>query len=291
MTSYEARLDIAECLRFIREIRAQENPDVPISKMYILAHCLGSMALASGLLDGTIPAEWVSGITASQVFMNPVLSYPTRSAFLSTRLVRGLYKSLFGDWFSLGASSYDGPGQLLVSHVLRAVQLWDEKELCKNATCHRVTFTLGRLWNHRNMDQVTHRNIDEVVVDSVTDINVHQLDFMARMGRDGQVKTDGPLFENLATRDRIARLKGIPIMLLAGAGNKIFSLDSVNKSYSVLCDTFGPHLYKLNILPGYGHHDCWIGCKAWRDIYPLVREEVDRVVRGSDYHFQEPNDH
>lgn len=290
MTSYYARLDIAECLTYIRKRRAREFPDTPIPKIYILAHCLGSMALASGLLDGTISAEWVSGITASQVFMNPTLAYPTYSAFFGTEMVRRLQKSLFGSWFSLRASTDDSLGQRIVSQALRALQVLDEKELCNNATCHRVTFTLGRLWNHRNLDQVTHRHIDEVVVDSVTDISIHQLEFMARMSREGQVKAAGPIFENLATRDRVTKLRGIPIMLFAGSDNKLFSPESVEKSYSLLCDVNGPEMYKLNIVPGYGHHDCWIGCKAWRDIYPMVREEVDRVVRGSEYQFQEPDD-
>lgn len=290
MTSYDARLDIAECLTYMRKRRAEEFPDAPIPKMYILAHCLGSMALASGLLDGTIPAEWVSGITASQVFMNPILAYPTHSAFLGTERALRLQKSLFGSWFSLRASSDDSLGQRILSQALRAVQVLDEKELCNNATCHRVTFTLGRLWNHRNLDQVTHRHIDEVVVDSITDISIHQLEFMARMSREGQVKASGPLFENLATRDRINKLRGIPILLLAGSDNKLFSPESVEKSYSLLCDVNGPEMYKLKIVPGYGHHDCWIGCKAWRDIYPMVREEVDRVVRGSDYLYREPDD-
>lgn len=291
MTSYKARLDIAECLRYIREMRAKKFPGAPIPKIYILAHCLGSIALASGLLDGTIPAGWVSGITASQVFMNPALAYPTYSVFFSAAIARTMHRTLFGNWFSLRASSDDSPGQRLVSQALRAVQLFDEKELCNNATCHRVTFTLGRLWNHRNLNQITHRNIDQVVVDSVTDISVHQLELIARMGRDGQVKTDGPLYENLVTRDNIAKLEGIPIMLLAGADNKLFSQESVSRSYSLLCDAFGPDMYKFKIVLGYGHHDCWIGCKAWRDIYPMVREEVDRVMRGSDYRFQEPDDH
>lgn len=282
MTSFDARLDIAECLAYLRKMRARDSPETPIPKTYVLAHCLGSLALASGLLDGTIPAEWVAGITASQVFTNPVLAYPTQSTFLWTGLARRLHRNLFGNWFSVRASSEDSLGQRLVSQALRAVQLLDDKELCNNATCHRVTFTLGRLWNHRNLNELTHRNIDQVV-DSASDMSVHQLEFLARMDQEGQVKTASPHFENLATRDNIAKLKGIPIMLLAGSDNKLFSPESVKKSYSLLSEVFGPKMYKLEIVPGYGHHDCWIGCRAGRDIYPMVGEEVDRVVRGNDY--------
>ena len=76
-------------------------------------------------------------------------------------------------------------------------------------------------------------------------------------------------------------------MLLAGSDNKLYSPESVEKAYSLLCAMFGPEMYKLKIVPGYGHLDCWIGCRAWRHIYPMVREEVDRVVRGGDYQFQD----
>lgn len=290
MTSYDARLDIAECLAYIRKTRARNFPGTAVPKMYIIAHCIGSMALASGLLDGAIPAEWVSGITASQVFMNPILAYPTRSAFLGSEMVRRSCKGLFENWCSLLASSDESLGQRLVSQALRALQVLDEKELCNNAACHRATFILGRLWNHRNLNQVTHRHIDQVIVDGATDTSIYQLEFLIHMTRACHIMSNGPLFEVLTTREGVSRLKGIPIMLLAGSDNKLFSPESVERSYEILCDTFGPKMYKLKIVPRYGHHDCWIGCKAWRDIYPMVREEVDRVLRGSDYHFQDPDD-
>jgi hypothetical protein len=30
-----------------------------------------------------------------------------------------------------------------------------------------------------------------------------------------------------------------------------------------------------------------MGRNAWRDVYPMVREEVDRVVRGETYRYPE----
>lgn len=74
------------------------------------------------------------------------------------------------------------------------------------------------------------------------------------MGQDGELRTSGPLFENLVTRERIAKLKGIPIMLFAGSDSQLFSPKSVEETYS-LCDSFGPELYELKIVPSYGHHD------------------------------------
>jgi hypothetical protein len=33
-----------------------------------------------------------------------------------------------------------------------------------------------------------------------------------------------------------------------------------------------------------------MGRNAWKDVYPFVREEVDRVTRGEAYRFEEPED-
>lgn len=54
-TTYDARLDIRASLEQIREVQKSDD------KIYIIAHCAGAIALASGLLDGTIPASWISG--------------------------------------------------------------------------------------------------------------------------------------------------------------------------------------------------------------------------------------
>jgi len=46
-------------------------------------------------------------------------------------------------------------------------------------------------------------------------------------------------------------------------------------------------MYERVEVPGYGHLDCWMGRRAYMDVYPMVRERVDRVVRGRDYEYQE----
>ncbi|CRK34722.1 hypothetical protein BN1708_019600, partial [Verticillium longisporum] len=57
---------------YIRENYADGNAEG--NKIYAIAHCMGSVAFSTGLLDGTIPSDWILGITASQVFMNPLWS-------------------------------------------------------------------------------------------------------------------------------------------------------------------------------------------------------------------------
>jgi hypothetical protein len=59
-TVYDARLDIAAAMKFVHD----QFP----GKMYIICHCAGAIATSMGLLDGTLPPEWIQGLTASQVF-------------------------------------------------------------------------------------------------------------------------------------------------------------------------------------------------------------------------------
>jgi hypothetical protein len=110
------------------------------------------------------------------------------------------------------------------------------------------------------------------------------------MGYRGFVTTNGPLFTNLTTPTNVRRLKGIPIMLFSGSDNQVLTPEATDKTYSLLRDTFGPDGdYERHVVQGYGHLDCWMGRQAYVDVYPMVREQVDRVVRGEHYKYREPD--
>ena len=67
-TTYDARFDIHAALAGIRKHRQSSD------KIYVVCHCAGSVAFSSGVLDGTIPASWIAGVTASNVFFNPIFA-------------------------------------------------------------------------------------------------------------------------------------------------------------------------------------------------------------------------
>ena len=113
------------------------------------------------------------------------------------------------------------------------------------------------------------------------------LHLLMQMGVRGHVTSNGPLFRELTTTSNISRLEGIPIMLFSGGDNKVLDPQSTDMTYSVLRDTFGNGLYRRSIVPGYGHLDCWMGREAYEDVYPVVREEVDRVCREEGYVYKE----
>lgn len=286
-TTFDSRLDIKACLEKIRK----DNGEKPV---YTIAHCMGSVAFSTGLLDGTIPASWISGITCSQVFMNPIWNTMNMIKIMAFPIpLDKIYKLLCGSWFSCSTGHDDSYIQKALNELLRLMP--DErKEICNNASCHRVTLTFGRCWNHANLNEATHRQMDRFF----GGVNMTLLHLLMKQGYDGGVMTNGPLFERLDTEENIRRLRNIPFLLFVGRDNAVLSPMATERTYEVLCDTFGTRdtrdndglQYKRRVVPNYGHLDCWMGRNAYKDVYPFVREEVDRVVRGEQYKFVEPDD-
>lgn len=297
-TTYDARLDIHAALAYIRAHYGEE----PI---YTVAHCMGSVAFSCGLLDGTIPASWIRGITASQVFMNPIWNLQNMvKVFVGPIPMDKMYKLVAGNWYSCTTGPDDSLVQRAINELLRLYPN-ERKELCTSASCHRVSLVYGRCWSHANLNEATHRQIDRFF----GGVNMTCLHLLMRMGKYGAVmKNAKDNFEELPTAENVQRLKGIPIFLFVGRENAVLTPASTEKTYEVLTDTFGNNygecaispggsrkncdgvMYTRRIVPGYGHLDPWIGRNAWRDVYPMVREEMDRIVRGDDYKFVEPND-
>jgi hypothetical protein len=140
-----------------------------------------------------------------------------------------------------------------------------------------------RLWNHRNLNEATHRQINRFF----GGVNMTLLHTLMQQGHRGFVTTNGPLFSNLATPENLRRLKGVPIMLFSGSENKVLTPEATDKTYTILRDMFGTNGYTRNVVKGYGHLDCWMGRESYKDVFPMVREEVDRVCREEGYKYTE----
>ncbi|RFU30772.1 hypothetical protein B7463_g5567, partial [Scytalidium lignicola] len=258
-TTYDSRLDFRACLEWIRAEQKSEE------SIYTIAHCMGSVAFSCGLLDGTIPAHWIKGISCSQVFMNPIWA-PLNMAKVKIGPISfdRLYKMTGGNWWSCSSSTEDSLFQRAVSQVLRF-------------------YPDTRLWNHRNLNEATHRQINRFF----GGVNMTLLHLLMQMGHRGFVTSNAPLFNNLTTPANVRRLKGIPIFLFSGSENHVLTPAATNRTYEILTDTFGADNYGRREVPGYGHLDCWMGREAYKDVYPMVREQVDRVCRGEGYKYVE----
>ncbi|KAM3491958.1 hypothetical protein MY3957_004712 [Beauveria namnaoensis] len=277
-TTYDARLDIRAGLEKVRQLQQGSG------KLYTIAHCMGSVALACGLLDGAVPADWIRGITCSQVFMNPIWARSNMRKAAFPAPLDKLHAAAVGPWFRCAASPDAGARQALIDQLLRFVAA---EERCASASCHRATILFGRCWNHANLNEETHRHVDEFF----SGANMALMHLLMRMGRRGRVSTNGPAFAPLDTDTNVERLRGIPIFFFSGADSQVLSPEATEKTYERLCTTFGLAAggggsglqYRRRVIEGYGHLDCWMGRDAYRDVYPMVLDEVDRVVRGGEW--------
>ncbi|KAK0655657.1 hypothetical protein B0T16DRAFT_424392 [Cercophora newfieldiana] len=281
-TTHDARLDVRAGLEHIRrqsgKYTIQKESYEAGNQVYIVAHGMGAMALAAGLLDGTIPASWVCGLTSSQTFMDPTW----HGLGAGTLPGDTVYRAMAGSYINLSASSDDTIVQQAINQTLRFYP-HPRHEMCNNASCHRISFVFGRGWNHANLNNHTHIQLDRFF----GGVNMKMLNLLARQAREGNLLTT--LFEKLDTPENIERLRGIPIMLFVGNDNAVVGKEGARRSYDRLCDAFGSRdesgqvQYRFRVIPGYGHHDCWMGKNACRDVYPIVLEEINRVLRRDDW--------
>lgn len=136
-TTFDSRLDMKACLEWIRGNHGEE-------KIYCISHCMGAVGFSCGLLDGTIPSDWILGISTSQVLCNPIW------ATLNMAKVKAgpisfdkLYSMFGGQWFSCVSNTEDSYFQQLLNQILRFYPDTRE-EICNNVSCHRCSLIFGR---------------------------------------------------------------------------------------------------------------------------------------------------
>lgn len=137
-TTFDARLDIQAAFRKIHELHGSEAP------IYVIAHCAGSVALASGLLDGVIPSHWLLGLTASQVFFNPIFGTVNKIKASLPLPMTKIYRAVAGEWFSCISSEHDSIVQRLLNQVVKLYPVGSTQELCNSVVCHRSELVFGR---------------------------------------------------------------------------------------------------------------------------------------------------
>lgn len=139
-TSFDARLDILAALTHIRETE-DKCADGGLQKIYVIAHCAGSLALSCGLLDGTFPGSWIRGITASMVFMNPRFG---KVNYVMSWIPKRLMGVMIKPWWECSSSPNDSWAQGLMNQVLRFYPVGEARETCRSVVCHRSQLVFGR---------------------------------------------------------------------------------------------------------------------------------------------------
>ncbi|KAK2609820.1 hypothetical protein N8I77_003299 [Diaporthe amygdali] len=277
-TSYDARRDIKAALKLIREEHSMDNHDSSFTDsprtLYVVAHCAGSLALASGLLDGTIPRDWISGVTASQVFMNPMsprVNYVKSKLSVPLNLV---YRAFQGKWYDCTSTPQDGYIQQAINQALRFYPVGSRDEICNSVVCHRSSLVFGRLWSHRNLNEATHSQLENFVGGT----SMKSLHHLMYMGTHNFVTDSHDV--SLVTPQNIARLKGLPIFLFSGSENAVYAPENTDLSFTTLSEANGGLCYERQVFEGRGHLDSWMSPTAHKDVYPRVLNHVENVRKG-----------
>lgn len=263
-TTYDARLDVEAALRRVRE----ENEE---RQVFVVAHCVGSGALASGLLDSTIPSQWIRGVVASQFFLHPLVS--TLNQWKAWLPLVSIYRMLAGTWYACDSKADGDLVQRLLNQLLRFYPHSSREELCTSNLCHRADLPFGRLWNHANLNKETHERLHDLFGGVSTDCIEH----LARMGLKATL-TDNE-GRDLRTEENLDRLKGVPVFLMVGNDNQAYQPKATLLTFQLLRARFGEDMVRRKVFEGFGHLDCWMSDAAARpgSVFATIEEELERM--------------
>jgi hypothetical protein len=251
-TVFDCRLDVAAAIGTIRDRESQ--------KPYVIAHCQGSVALCTGILDGAIDSSHILGLTINSVFMNQVFGYWNSLKGKTTLLIR-LYELLAGDYFPISTNAGSTFVQKLLDIILRLYPVGHSRNICTSTACRRTSFVFGLLWNHDNLDSSLHDSVHQFFAGAHTKL----MKQVVRMGTRG-VCMDNDL-RSLLTDENLQRLQGLPILFISGTENQVFDPESTLKDYELLRRRFGEKHYRRFLAEGYGHLDPVVGKNAAKDVY------------------------
>jgi len=228
----------------------------------MVVHCWGSTTFFMAMLAGGL--KGVRSAVASQIATQI-------RAPLATHIKTGLHlpsflKALGIDTLTAYVDNHEG---LLAKVYDEALKLYpvELKNRCTNATCHRITFMYAPLYEHANLNELTHDALHEMFGVANMKAFIH----LARLTNTGHLVDFDGNNVYLPHLDRLA----IPICFIHGAQNECFLPESTEITLNDLARANGSKLYTRHVVPGYGHIDGIFGKNAAQDVYPLVLEHLE----------------
>lgn len=229
-----------------------------------IIHCQGSTSFAMAAAAGLLPQ--VDLIISNAVSLHPVLPRWSRVK------IGPLRSALQHVTPRLDPSWGDDPDSATARLLRVGVELAHHE--CDNRVCHLVSFTYGSgrpaLWSHANLDERTHDWL-RYEFGSVPMSFFAQMDASSRAGQMVSVTRRPGLIERYADA---APQTDARFVLLAGSRNRCFLPQSQVRTHEFL-QRHRPGLDALHVLPGYGHLDVLLGCRAHLDVFPLIVRELN----------------
>lgn len=233
------------------------------SSLQAIIHCQGSTSFMMSAMAGLVPQ--VSTIISNAVSLHTVVPPSARlKGQIAPPLVGLITRYLNAQW---GIRS-PGIFPKLLTAYLKATHHECDSTVCKYSS---FIYGTGRptLWSHDNLNNETHRWIDEEFAQCpITFFRQIRKCISAGhlMGVEGFLELpDDFTVLPPATDARIA--------FFAGADNDCFLPESQVRSFNFF-NAYRPGFHSLQIIPGYGHLDIFMGQNAARDVFPKMLEEL-----------------
>ena len=259
-----AAFDFPAALRTLRDVVGQGR------RIHVVTHCLGSVSFLMSLFGGAV--DGIASVVANSAGLTPRVPAWSRVKlqFAPTIVERVLgFEYLDPAWGQEPALSR---GWLFSKLVDLA------HPECGVSACHLLSLMWGTGWpalyNHSNLHQVTHERGGDLYGAS----GMHYYRHVRKMVEAGRaVKYDerDPAVAHLPN-DYLAGAAAIrtPVLLTTGDDNRVFA-DSNIECWKRL-EEVAPGRHELEVFPGYGHQDVFMGKNVSRDVFPQMLEFLKR---------------
>ena len=239
----------------VREVRRHTGAP----SVQVVAHCFGSTTFICAMLAGL---QDVRAAVCSQIATHLVVPR-------ITSIKSGLHVPDVLDRLGLHTLSADAhTKERFLQRVFdRALESWPmpEQEECDSAVCRRITFLYALLYEHDQLNTLTH---DAALGEMFGVASITAFKHLATMVRHGTVVGADGSDRYLPHLDRLA----LPLTIIHGAKNVCFLPESTEKTMAALSAANGPDWYRRHLIPNYGHIDCIFGTHASTDVYPRILE-------------------
>ena len=234
------------------------------STIKAVIHCQGSTSFMMSAAAGLLPQ--VDRIVTNAVSLHTVV--PSLAA-LKLRFaippVGAITKFLNPQW---GLDSPDLKAKLITA-VVRATH-----HECGNIVCKYASFTYGvgfpTLWRHENLSAETH----EWVKGEFANVPLTFFRQMSRCVAAGHLvaaRSYSSLPADFVAREPQTNAR---VAFFAGELNRCFLAESQRRTHAFF-STFRPNYHSLDVIPGYGHLDVFMGSRAAADVFPLMAAELE----------------
>ncbi len=249
------------------EVMRSHIGDRPI---HVICHCLGATSFTMSLFAKAV--DRIASVIANSVSLTPRV--PSWSRF-KLAAAPGTIDYVLGFPYMNPRWSED-PGFTRGKMFSRAVSFFHRE--CDVPACHMLSMMWGTGWpalyNHENMDPVTHRRGGDLYGAN----SMHYYRHMRKMVKAGhavQYKQGDPTFERLPD-DYLQYAAEIetPVLFVTGEDNRVFTNSNI-VCYERL-EKIVPGRHELHVFPGYGHQDPFMGKHVDRDIFPRLVEFLDK---------------